>query len=557
MLKYDFNNNNAIVDQPSIWKVGNGKISFITASGTDITDIPDSGEFTIQVGNIDSIHIGGTEHWGYNKNIITLGNAGSVEDDIYVDTITVSPSEADWCKCEKVGNKLVYTPIEANPTTEPRYAYFRHSTSDTYIKSGDNAGLFAAPEWWVTVKQLGSQHAGARPEGLTDNTNPYIGGNGNIGEVEDFTQIHTPGESTSTNNGGGGSSSGGGNSSGNGGSSGNTPSYSGDVNSYTENGDTYYSNVVSITIVNQSGTNAYTTGFMYGGIMYANGNDWAPMYFYIDGRSGFSTGYAKYLIPKGATVVIPAEHIHFRIGENESINNFYGSTSGTNYHKIESWTDNEDVELFPATFGSINFNKGGNITFIITGIDTSQETLTTNPSDTVDLSTKQWSSSSTNNGNSGSGSSSGGNSGSGSSSGGSKNVRITLVNGTQGNVYLEAVHFYITPTLNATDSYTTGNNMCHVRMEYNHTMAFNAGSSMTFDIDATGDIAYLQDSASTWGVPMDGERIYWQNGPSHDGGNPVILYSQYNDNSHWSEDYHANPLSGEIQFNHEYTFTIY
>lgn len=71
--------------------------------------------------------------------------------------ITVDPTGGvgAWCTCEKVYNGtdyvLKYTAIEANPSTEPRYALFKHSTTDKIISRGDGAGRPAASEWWVTV----------------------------------------------------------------------------------------------------------------------------------------------------------------------------------------------------------------------------------------------------------------------------------------------------------------------------------------------------------------------------------------------------------------------
>ena len=55
---------------------------------------------------------------------------------------------------------------------------------------------------------------------------------------------------------------------------------------------------------------------------------------------------------------------------------------------------------------------------------------------------------------------------------------------------------------------------------------------------------------------MTVDTVYWQNGPSHDGGDPVIIYTTYYSGPHWSEDYHTNVLSGKIIYGQEYTFTI-
>ena len=174
MLKYDFKNNNAVVDQPSIWKIGDGKITITTASGTDAGNIPSNGVFTIQVGNVDPIRAGGTEHYGYDKNIIEVGytsGSQSIGDRLLVDYSSVTlcqyAGENSWCRCEKIPNvsRLVYTALEENPTDEPRYAYFKHKTISNFTSDGDPV----LSEWWVTVMQ--EANPDPKPQSQNENTN--------------------------------------------------------------------------------------------------------------------------------------------------------------------------------------------------------------------------------------------------------------------------------------------------------------------------------------------------------------------------------------------------
>lgn len=75
MLKYDFENNIAIVDQPSIWKISNSQVQITHASGTDSVDIPSNGQLTVQVGNIDSITSIDSPNSSYTDN--TGNNTGN------------------------------------------------------------------------------------------------------------------------------------------------------------------------------------------------------------------------------------------------------------------------------------------------------------------------------------------------------------------------------------------------------------------------------------------------------------------------------------------------
>ena len=89
-------------------------------------------------------------------------SVGAVDyDSVFVNNITVDPvaGENNWCKCEKVVRNgtvmLKYTAITANTSDEPRYALFKHKTTDKVLIGGANEGRAAAPEWWVTVMQKG------------------------------------------------------------------------------------------------------------------------------------------------------------------------------------------------------------------------------------------------------------------------------------------------------------------------------------------------------------------------------------------------------------------
>ena len=122
-------------------------------SGEDVKDILLNGEFTVQVGNIDPIKIGGTSYYGYDKNIITIPYTKDsfAYNDILVDDITISQYGGDnkWCECNKVpsSDKIQYIALTDNPTSEPRFAYFKYTTKAEYTKNGDPV----LSEWWVTV----------------------------------------------------------------------------------------------------------------------------------------------------------------------------------------------------------------------------------------------------------------------------------------------------------------------------------------------------------------------------------------------------------------------
>ena len=133
-------------------------------------------------------------------------------------------------------------------------------------------------------------------------------------------------------------------------------------------------------------------------------------------------------------------------------------------------------------------------------------------------------------------------------------VRIKLVNGRGDTVRMERLVFYITPLYNVTDCYANINDTIHSGIEVNNiNVTLQSGEYETFTCDISPYVRWLQQAH---GSMMTVDTVYWQNGPSHDGGDPVIIYTTYYSGPHWSEDYHTNVLSGKIIYGQEYTFTI-
>ena len=108
---------------------------------------------TVNYGDVSGIGFGGTDNWGKDYLPLYLDYAsGSVNyDGVMVDDITIQ-TKSDWCICERLANgALKYTATSANPSSEPRTTYFVHSTTDTTVKLGYNAGRPAAKSWYVTI----------------------------------------------------------------------------------------------------------------------------------------------------------------------------------------------------------------------------------------------------------------------------------------------------------------------------------------------------------------------------------------------------------------------
>lgn len=173
MLKYNFKelNKPVVIDEPAVQDIfiTNDEITIAvtTAAGQDETKLElekgKTARFTVQIGNVEPIKFGGTDNWGYNKLILPIEKeANSIQfDSILVNNITVDTIAGDngWCKCEKVDNNtLKYTALTANPSSSPRYAYFKHKTTDTTISGGQNEGRLALPEWYVTIMQKGNEN---------------------------------------------------------------------------------------------------------------------------------------------------------------------------------------------------------------------------------------------------------------------------------------------------------------------------------------------------------------------------------------------------------------
>ena len=178
MLKYDFKelDKPVVIDEPAIQDIfitnKDITIAVTTAAGQDETKLEledgESARFTVQIGNVEPIKFGGTDNWGYNKLILYMDpEANSVEyDSIVVNDITVDPEagENGWCRCEKINDStLKYTALTANNSSRPRYAYFKHKTTDIIIPGGQNEGRPALSEWYVTVMQKGTDDPQPEP----------------------------------------------------------------------------------------------------------------------------------------------------------------------------------------------------------------------------------------------------------------------------------------------------------------------------------------------------------------------------------------------------------
>jgi hypothetical protein len=130
----------------------------------------------------------GTAHSGVDTNILYIGNSGSLDpispydpmmpideeseviiDDVedtdpreVYDSVYVNNSDVQalagtgrWCKCsyDSANHRLKYKALSDNTTGSVRYAYFVHSTPDTTLAYGTNAGKPAMSQWTVTVAQ--------------------------------------------------------------------------------------------------------------------------------------------------------------------------------------------------------------------------------------------------------------------------------------------------------------------------------------------------------------------------------------------------------------------
>lgn len=161
--KYTFENNTAVIDQPGIINVDKNNVRITTVSGTNSTKIPKNDSITIQVGNIDSMKIGGTSDWGYNNGILEVGYKGGsmTATAILVDNIQIT-SNCDWCNYFIAYGMLVFQ-VRTNTSTG-RYAYFKCTTTDKYITKGKYEGMEVLPEWWITVMQKANPDVQPEPE---------------------------------------------------------------------------------------------------------------------------------------------------------------------------------------------------------------------------------------------------------------------------------------------------------------------------------------------------------------------------------------------------------
>ena len=140
-------------------------VCFTTASGQQETKLhlgdDESVMLTVNYGDVSTIGFGGTDNWGRDFLPLYLDytKGATNYDGVMVDTITIQQT-ADWCRCERLSNgALKYMALSENPSAEPRMAYFIHSTDDTTVKRGFNAGRPALKQWTVTVIQDGNPSA--------------------------------------------------------------------------------------------------------------------------------------------------------------------------------------------------------------------------------------------------------------------------------------------------------------------------------------------------------------------------------------------------------------
>lgn len=130
----------------------------------------ESVQLEINFGDTSNIGFGGTDNWGYNELPLYLDYPkNSVDyDGVLVNNITIQ-KVSDWCKCERLSNgALKYTALSENPTNQDRVTYFKHSTTDTEIRSGYNEGRKALKEWYVTIIQKANPNVSPSPEPTPD-----------------------------------------------------------------------------------------------------------------------------------------------------------------------------------------------------------------------------------------------------------------------------------------------------------------------------------------------------------------------------------------------------
>ena len=158
----------------------------------------------------------GTAHSGVDTNILYIRNSGSLDpispydpmmpideeseviiddvedtdprevyDSVYVNNIDVQAlaGTGRWCKCsyDSANHRLKYKALSDNTTGSVRYAYFVHSTPDTTLAYGTNAGKPAMSQWTVTVAQ--------RKKVTGNSGNGNSGGGGNGGHLQPAVDI--------------------------------------------------------------------------------------------------------------------------------------------------------------------------------------------------------------------------------------------------------------------------------------------------------------------------------------------------------------------------------
>ena len=128
---------------------------------------------------------------------------------------------------------------------------------------------------------------------------------------------------------------------------------------------------------------------MYISMLTQDSSDWGPIHMNID---PYSSGSAKYLVPKHTSVTVPYSDLDIFVnGNKEAVSKYYGgslfqfSPGDPVYWRVYSWTDAHDPAVVKSTPGTINFVSGGSVEFILTGTDQAKEGNITPSSEPINL----------------------------------------------------------------------------------------------------------------------------------------------------------------------------
>ena len=378
MLKYDFNNNIGVVDQPSIWKISKDEISITHASGTDHATIPNEGYITVQVGNVEPIKpLPGTSQSGYNKEVVIIGyEANTLQESnvhLYVNNVSVEKiSEETWSSYTKGDGYICFYAKEENPSNRPRYTYYKIKTSNDVLNSnaGTSEGLPVMKEWYITVMQEenpnAEQHQNIPSETIPDGSESGSGSGSSSGG-------DNPSQGGSDNPGGSGSS--------------DTPTGEAELVYGTTTGDVN----MSIILNNTSNEDIYITGHMYIAVRTQDDSDWAPIHINID---PYSHGCALYYVPANTSVTIPSNKLDIFVNKHaEPVSKYYGghifyfSPGDPVYWRVYSWTNAHDPAVVKSTPGNFNFTNGGSIEFVLNRTDEAKEGRITRSTNPINLAT--------------------------------------------------------------------------------------------------------------------------------------------------------------------------